>query len=383
MSLRHPTDRTVHPIHRAIRAPLLYLPEYILHEPLRSLRGWWQARRLPGYRAARRAWWADLRRDRTINRARRWGQALVLAAELAPEIGWLHAHFLHTPASVTRYTAILRDLPWSGSAHAKDIWLSPDWEIREKLASAAWLVTCSRYGHERLARLSPEPGRVTLAYHGLDFARFAAPPPAAPDGPDGSDANHPVTLLSVGRAVPKKGYDDLLTALAALPAGLAWRLIHVGGGPLGDRLKRQAATLGLADRIAWRGAQPQDEVLRLYRSADLFILASRIADDGDRDGLPNVLMEAQSQRLPVLATAVAAVPELIVDGESGLLAPPGEPAILARSLARLIGDPALRRRLGEAGFARVRRDFDQAQGLALLAGRFGLPGAEDRVRPCA
>ena len=114
MSLRHPTDRTVHPIHRAIRAPLLYLPEYILQEPLRSLRGWWQARRLPGYRAARRAWWADLCRDRTINRARRWGQALVLAAELAPEIGWLHAHFLHTPASVTRYAAILRGLPWSG-----------------------------------------------------------------------------------------------------------------------------------------------------------------------------------------------------------------------------------------------------------------------------
>ena len=220
---------------------------------------------------------------------------------------------------------------------------------------------------------------MTLAYHGLDFARFAAPPPAAPGGPDGSDARHPVTLLSVGRAVPKKGYDDLLTALAALPAGLAWRLIHVGGGPLGDGLERQAAKLGLADRIAWRGAQPQDEVLRLYRSADLFILASRIADDGDRDGLPNVLMEAQSQRLPVLATAVAAVPELIVDGETGLLAPPGEPA----ALARLIGDPAIRRRLGEAGFARVRRDFDQAQGLALLAERFGLADAEGRVRPCA
>jgi glycosyltransferase involved in cell wall biosynthesis len=379
VSLRHPTDRAVHPVHRAIRAPLLYLPEYILQEPLRSLRGWWRARRLPGYRAARRAWWADLRRDKTINRARRWGQALVLAAELAPEIGWLHAHFLHTPASVTRYAAILRGLPWSGSAHAKDIWLSPDWEIREKLASAAWLVTCSRYGEERLAGLSPQPGRVTLAYHGLDFSRFAAPPPTAPGGPDGSDARHPVTLLSVGRAVPKKGYDDLLAALAALPAGLAWRFIHVGGGPLSDGLKRQAEALGLTDRIAWRGAQPQDEVLRLYRSADLFVLASRIADDGDRDGLPNVLMEAQSQRLPVLATAVAAVPELIVDGESGLLTSPGEPAALARLLARLIGDPALRRRLGEAGFARVRRDFDQDRGLALLAERFGLASAEGRV----
>jgi len=372
----------VHPVHRLIRAPLLYLPEYVLHEPLRSLRGWWRSRRLAGYAAARRAWWADLRRDPTVNRARRFGQALVLAAELPAGIGRLHAHFLHTPASVARYAALLRGLPWSGSAHAKDIWLTPDWEIREKLAEVDWLVTCSRYGHEKLARLAPDPMRVTLAYHGLDFARFSAPPPVPP-GPDGSDPAQPVTILSVGRAVAKKGYDDLLAALAALPRTLAWRLVHVGGGPLGDALKRQAADLGLADRIAWLGAQPQEEVLRRYRAADLFVLASRIADDGDRDGLPNVLMEAQSQRLAVLATTVAAVPELIVDGETGLLAPPGEPPALAAALGRLIGDPALRARLGEAGLTRVRRDFDQARGLALLADRFGLTTAEAPAQPCA
>ena len=244
-------------------------------------------------------------------------------------------------------------------------------------------MTCSRYGHHRLAALAPSPERVTLAYHGLDFARFAAPPLAAPGGPDGGDPGRPVAILSVGRAVAKKGYDDLLAALAALPRGLSWRLTHVGGGPLADGLKGRAASLGLADRIAWLGARPQDEVLRLYRAADVFVLASRIADDGDRDGLPNVLMEAQSQRLAVLATAVAAVPELIVDGETGMLVPPGEPAALAEALARLIADPALRQRLAEAGFARVRRDFDQGRGLALLAERFGLPAADERARPCA
>jgi glycosyltransferase involved in cell wall biosynthesis len=114
-------------------------------------------------------------------------------------------------------------------------------------------------------------------------------------------------------------------------------------------------------------------VLRRYRAADLFVLASRIADDGDRDGLPNVLLEAQSQRLAVVATDVAAVPELVIRGETGLLAPPGDRPALAAALARLIADPAERQALGEAGFARVRHDFDQAGGLDWLAARFGLP----------
>ncbi|MFO1060267.1 MAG: glycosyltransferase [Dongiaceae bacterium] len=383
VSLRHPTDRVQHPVHGQIRAPLLYLPEYVLHEPWRSLKGWWRARRLPGYRRALGLWLRDFRRDRTVNRARRLGQALVLAAELPAEIGRLHSHFLHTPGSVARYAAVMRGLPWSGSAHAKDIWLLPDWEIREKLAAIEWLVTCNRYGLARLEALAPEPGRVTLLYHGLDFARFAAPPPR-PAGADGSDPGRPIALLSVGRAVPKKGLDDLLAALARLPPGLAWRLVHVGGGPLAAGLKQQAAALGLAERIEWLGAQPQEEVLRRYRAADLFVLASRIAADGDRDGLPNVLLEAQSQRLAVVSTAVAAVPELVIDGETGLLAPPGEPAALAAALARMIGDPALRQRLGEAGFARVRRDFDEAGGLDRLAARFGLaPAAGRGAAQCA
>src|SRR5262249_25548562 len=155
-------------------------------------------------------------------------------------------------------------------------------------------------------------------YHGLDLRRFTEPADARPPR-DGRDPADPVRLLSVGRAVEKKGYDDLLAALAALPAGLAWRLAHVGGGPLAAGLRGRARALGLADRIAWLGAQPQDVVLERYRAADLFVLASRIAADGDRDGLPNVLMEAQSQRLAVIATRIGGVPEFIADGVTGLL----------------------------------------------------------------
>ena len=107
----------------------------IYQEPLRVLRAWWRQRRRPGYRAARSAWSRDLRRDPTANRGRRFGQALVLADELPAGTARLHAHFLHTPASVARYAALIRGLGWSCSAHAKDIWTTPDWEKREKLAA--------------------------------------------------------------------------------------------------------------------------------------------------------------------------------------------------------------------------------------------------------
>ena len=371
VSLRHPTDKAIHPVHREIAADRLYLPEYLYQEPLRVWRGWREARRLPGYRAARRAWLADLWRDRTPNRIRRFGQALVLAAELPSDIDWLHAHFLHTPASVTRYAATMTGLEWSFSAHAKDIWLTPDWEKREKLAEANWAVTCTASGHAHLAALASEPERLALSYHGLDLDRFPAAPRRASRA-DGSDPANPVMLLSVGRAVPKKGYDDLLAALALLPKELAWRLVHIGGGALTKSLKEEAIRLGLADRIEWRGARPQPEVLAAYREADLFVLAAKVAPDGDRDGLPNVLVEAQSQRLACVATRLSGIAELVEDEATGCLVPPGEPPALAASLGRLIAAPDLRASLGAAAEARVRHGFAASRTLDELATWFGL-----------
>ena len=371
-SLRHPTDPARHPVHDEISAPVTYLPEYLHQEPLRVVQSWLAARRRPGYGAARRQWLRDLSRDPTPNRIRRFGQACVLAAELPAGVVRLHAHFLHTPGSVARYAAEMTGIPWSCSAHAKDIWTIPDWEKREKLRDLDWLVTCTAVGRAHLAALVADrpgaSGRIALIYHGLDLERF--PPPSEPRVPrDGSDAEDPVVILSVGRAVEKKGYPDLLRALAALPADLHWRFVHIGGGDMAAALRADAARLGLEDRIDWRGSQPQDVVLAAYRSADIFALASRIAEDGDRDGLPNVLMEAQSQELACLATKISAIPELIRDGETGLLTPPQDPSALAAALAELIRDPRLRSRLGKAGAAVVRRDFAMDRGLDRLADR--------------
>jgi len=378
VSLRKPTDASVHPVNREIRAPVRYLPEYLHQEPGRIWRAWRKMRKLTGYRAARRAFLRDLRRDLTRNRIRRWGQALVLAAELTPGTSQLHSHFIHTPASVTRYTSLMHGLNWTCSAHAKDIWTSPEWELREKLGSADWAVTCTRFGWQHMCELAPDAGRVHLVYHGLDLSRFG-PSKAARSGADGSDTGSPVMLLTVGRAVEKKGLDTLLVALARLPSGLNWHWHHVGGGELMEALKAQARELGLTDRITWHGSQPQEKVLALYRSSDAFVLPCRVAQDGDRDGLPNVFMEAMSQSLPCLSTPVSGVPEIIDDGQNGLMVPPDDPAALTEALERLITEPDFRAELGREGEAKVRDQFDHTVCIERLLELFDHPGRSGRA----
>jgi glycosyltransferase involved in cell wall biosynthesis len=372
ISLRHPTDAETHPVHREIQAPVLYLPEYLHHEPVRLARALSHVRALPGFAAAFTTLRADLRRDFTRNRIRRFGQACVLAHELPTGIDRLHAHFLHTPASVARYTAIMKGLPWSGSAHAKDIWTTPAWDIQEKLESLDWLVTCTQAGADYLQNLAPDPAVVSLVHHGLDFNRFTAP------GARENVKSAPLTILSVGRAVVKKGYNDCLLALASLPPNMDWRFRHIGGGPLLNDLRDHARDLGLTDRIEWLGARSQDVVLSEMRRADIFVLPSKQAPDGDRDGLPNVLMEAQSQRVAVVSTRLSGIPELVLDGETGLLVTPGDAQALSGALKTLLEDQALRSRLAQAGFERVRSRFSMNDGIDSLSNNFGL-----RARPAA
>jgi glycosyltransferase involved in cell wall biosynthesis len=374
ISLRHPTDKYLHPIHDEISAAISYLPEYLHDEPTRVARAYWAARQMPGYNKAVKLWRRDLARDFTRNRLRRFGQACVLAVELPSNIKQLHAHFLHTPASVARYAAIMLEIPWSCSAHAKDIYTSPQWELREKLADCQWLVTCTATNAEHLARLAPSQDTVSLVYHGLDFDRFAAREEQT-QRPDGSSPTHPVTILSVGRAVEKKGYEGLLQALAQLPEKLHWRFVHIGGGELINSLMALSRTLGIESSIDWRGAQPQDQVLMAYREAHIFVLNSRIANDGDRDGLPNVLMEAQSQQLACVATNVSAIPELIIDSDTGILVPPDDCEALCQAISKIIEDPVLRQSLAKAGERRVRDSFTLDDGINDLARRFGMPGA--------
>ena len=303
--------------------------------------------------AARNLWLRDLARDPTPNRMRRFGQALVLAAELPGDVRRLHAHFLHTPASVTRYAALL--LGCRGRARRTPRTSGPrrsGKSARSSRPASGW--SPAPRPTMRTCRALAPPGRVELVYHGLDFSRF----PLFEKSASRQRRQSRLVILSVGRLVEKKGTDVLLEALARLPADLSWRLVHVGGGPLKEKLARHARRLGIAERVQWRGARTQVELLADYRAADLFALASRVARDGDRDGLPNVLVEAQSQGLACVATRVSGIPELIDDGVTGLLVEPEAPQELAQRARsadpRSGAAPRVRRGRSTAGAGEIR-----------------------------
>ncbi len=363
-SLRHPANEKRHPLHEQVVAKVHYVPEYLHDEIKRLVAAWRVSRRLGGYRAAWRIFLADLRRDFTRNRVRRFGQACVLAAEMPNSINAIYAHFLHTPASVARYAAIMRGIPWSYSAHAKDIWTAPDWELIEKLDGggfgANFGVTCTAIGARHLRSLSDSEDRIDLVYHGLDLSRFPSPP-ERPQRPSGTE----VKLLSVGRLVEKKGYDRLIAALALLPDSINWRFIHIGGGALKKSLLEQAVSAGVADRIDWLGEREQPEVIQAMRDADVFILPSRIAADGDRDGLPNVLMEAASQKLPIIATSVSAIPEFLQHNVHAILAADTAEA-LAEAITEMAENSLKCITFADAAYQRLVDDFGMDAGIKIL-----------------
>ena len=226
-SLRHPTEKAVHPMHRRIRARVKYLPEYLHREPLRVLRGFLWGLRQPRFQHLARVFWRDLVRDPTPNRIRRFGQACVLARELPPAVAHLHVHYLHTPASVVRYAALLTGRTWtlfgSRQGHLDDAGLGK----AQKMAESLWGVTCTTQAalNAVCQALAPSPERVTLAYHGLDLARFPPPPDARPER-DGSDPADPVRIVRSGGPSRKKA---LTTFCRRSPR---CRAISIGASPM-------------------------------------------------------------------------------------------------------------------------------------------------------
>jgi len=355
-----------HALHDQLTAQVHYFPRRLRRSPLRLLRAWAKVWRLPGYADARTLFGQEIKRGRTPERVKLFQWAMILAAEMPPEVRLIYVHFISEPGTVGRYVALMTGLPLAGSAHARDIWTTSDREKREKLAAMRWVTTCNGPAVNDLRRCTDTPDKVHLIYHGLSLKRFPGTlPDRAPR--DGRTNRDTVRFLSVGRAVEKKGFDVMLEALARHDPNLHWHWHHVGAGPLLERLQKQASKLGLADRITWHGAQDQATVIAHYRNCDLLVLPSKEGSDGDRDGLPNVLMEAQSQALACLATRFAAIPELIEDGETGVLVPPGDVGALGEALEQLVRAPERRQKIGLAGYARVRRDFQAEEGISKIA----------------
>jgi glycosyltransferase involved in cell wall biosynthesis len=277
-------------------------------------------------------------------------------------IARVHAHFAHDPALVALLAHRLTGVPFSLTAHARDLYGIPARALAARTSAATDVVTCCRANADYLGAtvglVAPH-----LIHHGVDLERFT---PAA--GP----ADGPPRIVSVGRLVEKKGFADLLAACARLrEEGHAFTCTIYGDGPLRPALTALQDRLGLADVVTLAGARPPADLVAALQAGDVFALTPVVTADGDRDGVPNVLVEAMACGLPVVSTAVGGVPELVVDGENGLLAPPHDPDAVARHLANLLEDPHRRRALGASGRCTVEARFDARSAAQELATLFG------------
>jgi glycosyltransferase involved in cell wall biosynthesis len=312
---------------------------------------------------------------------RRLFRAVVLAEHLrSHHVAHLHAAWAHTPASVSRICSRLTGVPWSMSAHAKDIHLSRPGSLAKKLRSARFTTVCTRTYGELLRRLAtPEetdlPAASILEYpHGVDVEYFTPGDVSATDGKETTTA----TILSVGRLVPKKGFDTLIDAAALLrDRGLDFRVDIIGTGPQKREIERRIRDRGLDRHVTLLGMKIHAEIRDAYRRATCFVLASRVGPDGDRDGIPNTLAEAMACGLPVVATRLPTIEELVADGTTGLVVEPGDPRALSAAIAEVLQDPARRQQLGSNARKHVEREFD-ARGLGeRVARRIGTtPGIE-------
>jgi glycosyltransferase involved in cell wall biosynthesis len=300
-----------------------------------------------------------LRRPHPTLHARIWtllhfGEAVCVAriVERHGPVRRLHAHFMDRAALVAMIVGELLDVPFSVTGHASDIYVDPVL-LPDKIRAATSVTTCTNYNAAHLASLVPIADRqkIQCVHHGIDTERFRPETPRRPAAPP--------LILSVGQLKERKGLIHLVEACQLLrDRGYRFQCEIVGGGPLLPRLRAAVLERGLQDMVTLRGALGPDQVLDLYRRASVFTLPCITGDDGDRDGIPNVILEAMAMELPVVSTRHSGIPEAVQDGHSGLLVEPRDPHALADALARLLDNPALGAALGERGRQVVLDHFD-------------------------
>lgn len=262
----------------------------------------------------------------------------------------LYVHFAHKPATVGRFASLMLGNQFAISAHAVDVWATPPKELRTKLRDAAVVLSCYEEARRYLEQLAGSHTPVRLVRHGVDI----------PPEPRREETSPPI-VLAVGRLVEKKGFETLLRSVPLLRESGADFRVHIAGeGPMWPALARLAGELGIADLVRFLGPQTREELELHFARATVFVLPCQVAEDGNRDGLPNTVLEAMARGLPVVSTTLESVREAIEDGVHGRLVKPQEPAELAGVLAELLGDPEMRARLGQAARERVSRDYDRA-----------------------
>jgi glycosyltransferase involved in cell wall biosynthesis len=353
-AMRRPEEPAVHDSVRRVRANVTYIPDYFWRYCFAflqtNLRLWWRQRRLFG-QAFRFALSHSLK-QRTVSTLKRFLQAGYLVQKSLPgtDVKHWHAHFCHDPTTMTFFASWLSGISYSFSAHAKDIYLQDREFLRWKFSRARFAVTCTEHNRQYLEQIAGSVS-VLRCYHGIDLNFFAKP--------TAHSVKTVPRILSVGRLVPKKGFSVLIAALHLLrQKGLDFSCTIIGSGPLKSELRKQITRLALGDHVELLAPVSQLELRRHYETASLFALACEVQEDGDRDGIPNVIVEAMAMGLPVVSTNISGIPECVDHGVNGLLAPARNPQSLADAMAAIINHPELARQFGVAGRKKIEQYFN-------------------------
>lgn len=358
-ALRNPGEAKVHESVRRIQARVTYIPDYFWRFFFAfmnaSLRLCWRHPLL--------FWSALLFAVRhsvchfDSSTTKRFFQAAYLVQKSLPgtDVVHFHAHFSNDPTTVAFFASRLAGMNYSFSAHAKDIYVQERDFLHRKIAQARFVVTCTEHNKNYLSRLG-KAGMATTTpimrcYHGTDLRYFSAA--AKPE------LGVCPRILSVGRLVPKKGFPVLIQALHLLrQRGFDFRCTIIGTGPLENEMRKQITGLSLDNNVELISQMSQNELIKYYHAADLFALACEVQDDGDRDGIPNVIVEAMAMEIPVVSTRISGIPECVDHNLNGILVAEKDPTALAEGLARLLSQPAVARQLGRAGRKKIEQDFD-------------------------
>lgn len=355
-SLQHPTDTIMPSLAKHVLAPVTYLPKSV-----GKLEGRPLSAHLRLFIAHPLRYVNTLRFLRQRPEGPSWSEFIqggcLAWLLLQSGIRHLHAHFATEPAGVAELVHRFTGIPYSLTCHAKDIFLSSPEGLSRKMRHATFVVTCTEANRSHLQHIAGNGTPIYRIYHGLNLARF--------DGlrTTGSSVDTGIpTILSVGRFREKKGFLTLIRACRILvDAGHRFRCQIVGYGPLQQEMEELIRSLSLGETLSLCGKKTLEEVVDLYRHATIFALPCQVADDGDRDGIPNVFMEAMAMGLPVVSTDVSGIPELIHHNRNGILVPQQDVESLAKALGRLLENPELRRQLGQAGRETILNNFVSEQ----------------------
>jgi len=265
----------------------------------------------------------------------------------------VHVHFANRAAHTAVFLKEISGIPFSVTAHGQDFMkdLGSDDLLREICAAAEFVAAETDYSRELLRQRCPDSAcKIHRVYNGIDLERFPAPALAT--------MNHVPRIISVGRLVEFKGFEHVIDACAELARrGFDFSCDIIGDGPLRDRLRLKVDSLNLSSRVNLLGSLSQGAVLEKLQTADLFTLASVTDSEGASDVFPTVIVEAMASARPVVSTRLAGIPELMIDGETGLLVSPADTTALTEALQKLLCDRELRVRYGCAGRARIERHF--------------------------